>query len=127
MHAIATAALLAAAAHTGAPIPAAPVTVGPGTWITLAGTIVTTVGAVITMLVKARSWLNSAVRASDGRSLAQVVEGNSTVLATLADKVDQLADDVHELRGHQTGLADRVTRVETRIDDLLDPRQRRRR
>lgn len=126
MHAIAMP-LLAAAAHTVTPIPTAPVTVGPGTWITLAGTIATSVGAVVTLLIKARSWLNSAVRASDGRSLAQVVEQNSNVLATLASKVDQLADDVHEVRGHQHGLADRVTRVETRLDDYLEPRPPRRR
>lgn len=65
-----------------------------------------------------RRWVQGFARREDVKPIEDKLDG-------LDGKVDRLAADVHEVRGHQTGLADRVTRVETRMDDLLEPRRRR--
>lgn len=72
-------------------------------------TIVTAVTGAVGVIL---SRFKRLTRTSDGRALADVVEANSGVLQTLADRIESIADDVRDLRTHHGGLEQRVSRLE---------------
>lgn len=98
---------------------AQPLTIGPGAWLTIASTVVTVAVGVLTLLRAAKTWFSQALRTSDGRSLTAVVEQNSLTLLSLHTDFERLADDVREIRTHQTGLNERMTMLERRVDDFV--------
>lgn len=87
-------------------------------WLTISSTVIAVLLGVLTLLGALRKWVGDSVRTSDGRTVAQVVEQNTTLLGDLVNTVDRLADDVREVRTHQSGLTDRVTSLERRMDNL---------
>jgi hypothetical protein len=111
-----TATLAAIVTHpTPPPVPSDPVTIGPGAWLNLIGTVLTVGGSIFAAVRYVVRRFTALTRTSTGQPLAKLVEDNSGVLAVLAERVETVADDVRDVRTHQSGLTNRVDRIEQYI------------
>lgn len=98
-----------------APIPVSPVTVGPGTYWTIAGSILTTLSAAVPLFLfvrkAARTWVADVANVKeflvtpDGRPLGVVVQDTAKALDAMAASVQ----DLHH----------RADTTERRLDDHL--------
>lgn len=105
------------------PVDSNPVTIGPGAWLNLAGTIITVFGALFCGVRYVIKKFAALTRTTDGRSVVAVLEANTGVLTTLAARVESVADDVRDVRSHQSGLTDRVGRIESYLFPSENPRK----
>lgn len=112
----------ALAAADQPPVDANPVSIGPGAVLVTAVSLVCSFGTVFGLLAGARRWVNTAIKTSDGRSVVAVLEANSATLTDMASRIEQLADDVRELRSGHSSIVERVTRLEQYV--IPQPGQR---
>ena len=104
-----------------APVPAAPVTIGPGAWLNVASNLGGLLIAVLTLLTAGRKWLGARVAEAATKAVEANVLPKLEELSTALDRVSQRLDEHSAvIRTTEQRLTDLVLRVDAhgrRLDE----------
>lgn len=95
------------------PIPSAPVTIGPGAWLSAGVSVISGLSTVLTLLTTGRKWLSKQVAAAATKAVEANVLPKLVELTTAIDKITRRID---EQSVAQRSIEQRMTDLVLRVD-----------